>query len=387
MKRVHSIDITRGIVMVIMALDHVRDLMHVNSITQSPTNLDTTTPSLFFTRWITHLCAPAFVFLAGTSVYLSLKKAQNVSMTRSFLLKRGIYLLALEFLVVNFAIFFDIGFHILLFEVIAAIGFGFIVLALLLKVSLTTIGIIGLVILFFHNLFPLIPFDTNSSLKTGLNLLFTQTVVPLSAERVFVMAYPPIPWLGIMLVGFAAGKFFEQAEQRRKRLFTRLGITSLLLFIALRFINIYGDAVPWASQKNALFTFLSFINVTKYPPSLQFCLITLGIMLLTLAMVEGIRSRVLLIVSVYGKVPFFYFILHFILIHLLMLGLMFLQGFSWAQMEFTTGTFGRPRGIQSGVNLWAIYLIWIGVVALLYKPCLWYGKYKSTHQQWWLKYI
>ena len=158
MKRISSIDATRGIVMIIMALDHVRDLMHVNSITQSPTNLETTTPILFFTRWITYLCAPAFVFLAGTSAFISFKNKNNFLQSRNFLLKRGVYLVVLEFVVVNFLMYFDPGYHTLIFEVIATIGFGFIVLSFLLKLSSKTLAIISLAIIFGHNLFSLIPF-------------------------------------------------------------------------------------------------------------------------------------------------------------------------------------------------------------------------------------
>ncbi len=373
--------------MVIMALDHVRDLMHVHSITQSPTNLETTTPILFFTRWITYLCAPTFVFLAGTSAYLAFKKSSSISLSRNFLVKRGLYLIVLEFIVVNFALFFDPLFHTLLFEVIAAIGFGFIILGLLLKASVKTIGIIGLVILFCHNLVPLIPIAGNSILKTFLSLLFNQSAFPVFSNRVFVMAYPPIPWLGIMLVGFASVKFFEWDAEKRKSLFIKLGFIALFFFIVMRFINIYGDPVQWSSQKTAVFTFLSFMNVTKYPPSLLFSLVTLGIMFLMLAVTERSNNKLSQIVSVYGKVPLFYFLIHFFLIHLIMLALMFLQGFSWSQMDFASGTFGRPKEIQSGVELWVIYLIWIGVVIILYKPCLWFGKYKSEHKQWWLKYI
>ncbi len=269
--------------MVIMALDHVRDLMHVHSITQSPTNLETTTPILFFTRWITYLCAPTFVFLAGTSAYLAFKKSSSISLSRNFLVKRGLYLIVLEFIVVNFALFFDPLFHTLLFEVIAAIGFGFIILGLILKASVKTIGIIGLVILFCHNLVPLIPLPENSIAKTILAFLFNQTAVPVFSNRVFVMAYPPIPWLGIMLMGFASGKFFEYTIEKRKSLFIKLGFLALFLFITIRLINMYGDPVPWSSQKTADFTFLSFMNVTKYPPSLLFSLVTLGILFVMLA--------------------------------------------------------------------------------------------------------
>jgi uncharacterized membrane protein len=386
MKRIVSIDITRGIVMVIMALDHVRDLIHVDSITQSPTNLGTTSPILFFTRWITYLCAPTFVFLAGTSAYLSLQKSSDRSKSKRFLLKRGLYLILLEIIVVNFALFFDPGFHTILFEVIAAIGFGFIMLGLLLSVSIKKLGILGLIILFGHNLFNLIPLTGNSTLKTVLSLFFNQTAIPLS-NRVFVMAYPPVPWLGIMLVGFASGKFFEWPVEKRQKLFMQFGLIALGLFVALRFINLYGDPVKWSSQNTSVFTFLSFMNVTKYPPSLQFCLVTLGIMFFILAISERSRNKLSQIVSIYGKVPLFYFLVHFFLIHLLLLAILFLQGFSWGQMNFASGNFGRPKDIPSGVQLWEVYLIWVGVVMILYKPCLWFGKYKSRHTQWWLKYI
>ena len=256
MKRQPSIDIVRGIVMIIMALDHVRDLMHVDSITQSPTDLSTTSPLLFFTRFITHLCAPTFVFLAGTSVYLSLQNKNNLAETRKFLFKRGLWLLILEFTIVNFGLFFDIGFHSVLFEVIAAIGFGFIVLSLLLKIRSQILGFIGLFILFFHNILPIIPFEENSVLKNILAPFFSPIVIPFSG-RAFIMGYPPIPWLGIMLVGFATGKFFALAEEKRKKLFTKIGLSALILFIIIRFVNIYGDPVLWTTQKDAVFTFLS----------------------------------------------------------------------------------------------------------------------------------
>lgn len=386
MKRQPSIDIVRGIVMIIMALDHVRDLMHVDSITQSPTDLATTSPLLFFTRWITHLCAPIFVFLAGTSVYLSLQNKNNIAEKRALLLKRGFWLIFLEFTVVNFGLFFDVGFHSLLFEVIAAIGFGFIVLGLLLKIRSKTLGIIGLLIIICHNLLPLIPFPENSVLKAILAPLFGPSVIPFSG-RAFIMGYPPIPWLGIMLVGFATGKFFELEAEKRKKLFIKIGLNSLVLFVIIRFINIYGDPALWTSQRDSVFTFLSFMNLTKYPPSLLFCLATLGIMFLLLAFAEQFHSKIKKVTLVYGKVPLFYFVVHFYVIHILTLLMLFAQGFNWSQFEFAAGTFGRPKNAESGVSLWAIYLIWIFVVALLYKPSQWFGKYKAENKHWWLKYI
>nr|WP_294782328.1 heparan-alpha-glucosaminide N-acetyltransferase domain-containing protein [uncultured Flavobacterium sp.] len=367
MKRQPSIDIVRGIVMIIMALDHVRDLMHIDSITQSPTDLATTSPLLFFTRWITHLCAPIFVFLAGTSVYLSLQNNNNFAEKRALLIKRGFWLIFVEFTIVNFGLFFDIGFHTLLFEVIAAIGFGFIILGLLLKISSKTLGIIGLLIIFCHNLLPLIPFAENSILKAVLAPFFSPNVIPFWG-RAFIMGYPPIPWLGIMLVGFATGKFFALENEKRKKLFLKIGLSSLVLFVIIRFLNIYGDPVLWTFQKDAVYTFLSFMNVTKYPPSLLFCVATLGIMFILLAFAEQFSNGIKKVTLVYGKVPLFYFVVHFYVIHILTLLMLFAQGFTWSQFEFATGTFGRPKGLESGLHLWTIYLIWISVVAFLYKP-------------------
>jgi len=386
MKRENSIDIVRGIVMIIMALDHVRDLMHIDSITQNPTDFATTTPLLFFTRWITHLCAPTFVFLAGTSVYLSLKNKNNIQEATQHLVKRGLWLIVLEFTVVNFAIFFDIGFHTLLFEVIAAIGFGFVILGLVLKTPPKRLGIIVLFIIFCHNLLPLIPFAEGSVIKAVLTPLFSPAAIPLGGKT-FIMGYPPIPWLGIMLIGYAFGKYFEKEQEERKKSFLKLGLGVLVLFTAIRFINIYGDPVPWAVQREPVFTFLSFINVTKYAPSLLFCLLTLGIMILLLAVAEQFNNSIKKVTSVYGKVPLFYFVVHFYLIHILTLAMLFFQGFDYSQFEFSKGTFGRPEGIESGLPLWTVYIIWVSVVILLYKPCEWFGKYKTKHNYWWLRYV
>lgn len=387
MKRIESIDIVRGIVMIIMALDHVRDLMHENSISQIPTDLNTTTPLLFFTRWITHLCAPIFVFLAGSSVFLSLKNNNDFKTTKQLLLKRGLWLLLLEFTVVNFAIFFDIRFHTLIVEVIASIGLGFIILGLLLKLSTKTIGYIGLVIIFCHNLLPIIPLAEHSVIRTILAPLFSPTLIPFLPGRVFIIGYPPIPWLGIIFLGYACGHFFTLPSHKKPKLFLKVGLGALLLFITIRFINIYGDNEMWTAQKNGLFTFLSFMNVSKYPPSLLFCLVTLGIMFLLLAVAEKLPRGIQKITMVYGKVPLFYFVLHFYLIHIITLVMLLMQGIPWSEFEFAKGTFGRPKGIETGLSLGTIYLVWVFVVLALYKPCQWFGNYKATHKKWWLKYI
>jgi uncharacterized membrane protein len=386
MKRINSIDIVRGLVMIIMTLDHTRDLLHVDSITHQPTDLTVATPILFFTRWITHLCAPTFVFLSGVSAFISFKNKDNVTASRNHLLTRGIWLIILDLTLVNFGVWFDVHFSVFLFDVLSAIGFGFIILALLLKTPLNTIGFIGLMIIFLHNLSPIIPLAETSTFKTFLMPFFSPAAFQLSGGITFVVGYPPIPWLGIMLVGFSTSRIFEQTIENRKKIFLKIGLVSLLLFVALRTINIYGDSFQWATQKNSFYTFLSFINVTKYPPSLLFCLLTLGIMFFILTAMEGVQNKLTDIATVFGKVPLFYFVIHWFIIHPLMFAMVFLQGFKSSELLFGFN-FGRPKD-GSGVNLWAIYLIWVLVVAMLYPICKWYGNYKQNNRQIkWLSYF
>ncbi len=387
MKRINSIDFTRGLVMIIMALDHTRDFMHISSLTQSPTDLATTTPVLFFTRWITHLCAPTFVFLSGTSAFLVVKKEGNYTKSKNFLLSRGTWLLVLEFTAVNFALWFDVQFRILIFEVIGAIGFGFIMLAVLLKTPAKVIGITGLAIIFGHDLLQYFSLSDSSPLKIIISSFFSFNVFPVTPQFTLIIGYPPIPWLGVMLAGFAAGPIFGLDERRRKIIFLKIGLTALALFTTIRLFNFYGDPSKWSFQKNNLFTFMSFINVTKYPLSLLFCLITLGIMFLIFSFAEGIKNKFTDIVTVYGKVPLFYFLIHLYILHSLMLVMVFLQGFSWSELVFGAFNFGRPKN-GSGIELWLIYLIWSGVVMALYPLCKWYGLYKANHQEKkWLGYL
>jgi uncharacterized membrane protein len=386
MKRIQSIDIVRGLVMIIMALDHTRDIIHITSVTESPTNLQTTTPILFFTRWITHFCAPTFVFLSGASAYLSFRKQNDVGKTRKFLLTRGLWLIVLEFTLVNFGVWFDPHFSVFIFDVIATIGVGFIILSLLLKASARTILAIGLSIIFLHNLSSFIP-TNSSSLAANISMMFLAPgAIPFGKGGLFIMGYPPIPWLGIILVGFAAGRLFDYPVKKRKSLFAKIGLASVVLFLVFRAINIYGDSFPWSTQNNEVYTLLSFLNVTKYPPSLVFCLLTLGVMFLVLSWIEGLQNKFTNIATVYGKVPLFYFLVHWYIIHPLMFLIVFMQGYKVSDLVFGTNL-GRPKGV-SGLNLWWIYLIWVCVVVLMYPLCKWYGKYKETHREkQWLRYL
>lgn len=387
MKRIDSIDIVRGLVMIIMALDHTRDFMHIDSLTRNPLDIETTTPILFFTRWITHFCAPAFVFLSGTSAWISMRNRNNYVETRNFLLTRGLWLILLEFTVINFALWFDLEFRLLLFQVIAAIGFGFIILAFLLELNVKILWIISLIIIFGHNLLSQFLAGNDSLLKSILSPLVNFNLYQVSPRFTFVVAYPLIPWFGIMLAGFAAGRWFELPEAKRKKLFFLTGITLLVLFTVLRYVNIYGDPFLWSVKRNSIYTFLSFLNTSKYPPSLLFTLMTLGAMFLLLYFAEGPGNKLKNVVIVFGKVPFFYFLVHLYLIHLLLLVILMIQGFGWSQLSFAPFRFGRPD-VPSGIDLWLVYLLWLSIVASLYPLCRWYGKYKLSHREnKWLRYL
>jgi len=363
-----------------MALDHVRDFMHTTSMSQSPTDLQTTTILLFMTRWVTHLCAPTFVFLSGISAYIAFKKNNNISESRSFLFKRGIWLVILEFTFINFTLWFDIHFRFMIMEVISAIGLSFIVLSLLLKLPSRTIGIIGLLIIFCHNLLQAVTIPANSIAIFFSSILFRPFLMQVTPSFSFFTAYPLIPWLGIMLSGFACGEFFEIPAERRIKIFLRVGLATLFVFTIIRFINIYGDPSKWVIQRSSLFTILSFINTTKYPPSLLFILLFLGITFLVLYISEKVQNRFSDFLMVYGRVPLFYFLIHLFIIHSLMFLMLRIQGFGSSDMLFGAFNNGRPK-TGGGVELPIIYLIWLSVVLLLYPVCKWYGRYKSEHKE------
>jgi uncharacterized membrane protein len=393
MKRIPSIDIARGLVMVIMALDHTRDYFHIHAA-QSPTDLTTTTPVLFFTRWITHLCAPTFVFLSGISAWLSLygdpaSGAQPPSVLqtrRHFLLTRGLVLIAIEFILVNFGLLFDLRFRIFLFEVIATIGSGLVLLSLLSRLSPKVVMVIACLLFFGHDLVVGIPMPANPVLGFIGSLLFGPGAFPLASGRLLVIAYPVLPWLGIMLAGFCAGRLFTLPMQKRRTLFLRLGVSALALFVLLRLSNWYGDPVRWTTQKNGIFTFLSFMNLSKYPPSLLYSLATLGILLLIFSAAEGRDNAFTRFLLVYGRAPLFYFVVHIYLIHLLMLLMVTFQGYPLSSLDFSSFKFGRPD--HAGLSLGAVYLVWAAVVLALYPLCRWYGSYKARHKEKpWLRYL
>lgn len=380
MKRVASIDIARGLAILIMALDHCRDLLHTTAITQNPTDLSTTTPILFFTRWITHFCAPSFVFLAGSSAYLSLKKTNDFSAARQFLIKRGLWLVLLEFTVINFGLWFDIHFQTLFFQVIAAIGVGFLILSSLVKLPAKYITAIGISIISIHNLLEWLFQGSQSIYIKILSPLFVPTFYPISEHLVFFIGYPVIPWLGILLLGFGLGSIFEKESSPRKKIFFQLGGMALIGFLLLRWLNIYGDPSPWAKQDSFTKTILSFLNTSKYPPSLLYSLMTLGVLWVLLAWVDQINNGITKFLAIYGKVPLFFYIIHWYIIHPIMFGMLFSQGYEWKNLPFGNMQFGRPATL-SGWSLEIVYLVWMLVIIIMYPMCKWYSKYKMQHPE------
>lgn len=388
--RIQSIDVLRGIVMIIMALDHTRDFFHVGAF-QGPDPLDpaTTNPALYFTRWITHLCAPTFVFLAGTSSYLvGLRKSR--SDLSGFLIKRGIWLILMEVFIVNLGLTFNPLYNLTVFQVIWAIGISMVILGLLVRLPFPVILTIGLIIVLGHNAldYPEIAHRYNLNFWWDLIHGARFDVYPFAPGHVLLIIYPFLPWTGLMIMGYCAGKLFAAdfpVLQRRKiLLYTGSGL--IVFFFLIRFINAYGDPVPWSSQANALRTAYSFFNVTKYPPSLMYMSITIGISLLVLVAIENVQNKVTEFAKVFGRVPFFYYVLHFYLIHIITVVAFYLSGYGAKDIVdpqvpflFRPATFGFP--------LWAVYLIWISVILILYPLCKRYNKYKSTHHQWWLSYV
>jgi uncharacterized membrane protein len=389
-RRIESIDILRGLVMLIMAVDHVRDFFHYGH--PEPTDLAVTTPILFFTRWITHFCAPAFVFLSGTSAYLAGMRRTN-SQLSAFLIKRGLWLIVVELVIITFAITLNPLYNVLIFQVIWAIGGSMILLGLLLwfRASLTVIGILGAIIFFGHNLFDLVKIHAINDTFLG-KLMFSGkgfgTFWPIAPNRGFILAYALLPWAGVMLLGYVFGSLYKSsvdAVKRRKTLFYS-GLSLLTVFLVLRFFNIYGDPAPWSVQKTIALSIISFFNVTKYPCSLLYLGMTIGASLVMLSLFENVKNKFTSILIVYGNVPFFYYVLHWYLIKVFNVIAFFAMGFKTSQIVSPNlPLLFQPAGF--GVNLLGVYLIWFLVIAILYLPCRWYSKYKKTHLQWWLSYM
>lgn len=395
--RVQSIDILRGIVMVIMALDHVRDFFYKAdvsgggaSVALDPTNMATTNPMLFFTRWITHFCAPVFVFLAGTSIYLMGQKKTKAAVS-AFLIKRGFWLVLVELIIITFGWTYNPLYNLFILQVIWAIGVSMIFLGLIVWLPYWLIFTLGFIIVFGHNIldYP----GINKNLQGGWlpDLLYFSkfSVYNLGKDHAFIIVYAFVPWLGVMMLGYCFGKLFKSTVDPvwRRKILLGMGGALILLFIILRLLKGYGDPLPWAQQeRGSVFTFLSFLNVNKYPPSLAFLTMTIGGAMIALALLENIQNRVTDFFRVYGRVPMFYYMLHFYIIHTVVVIVFFAQGFSTGDIVTPDNPFlFKPPGF--GFGLLGVYAVWLFVFLVLYPLCKRYDRYKSTHNKWWLSYI
>ena len=386
--RVQSIDILRGAIMLIMALDHVRDFFHHGGPSADPTDMLTTTPILFFTRWITHFCAPTFVFLSGISANIAGTRRSKKDLSL-FLIKRGIWLLFVEVAFITLALTFNPFYNVIILQVIWAIGGSMVLLGLLVWLPVEAIGAIGLLIFFGHDILDFAKLPQTGAAALIIKVFFTAfgTVVPLGHSYIFLL-YALIPWTGIMLIGFAFGTLYTAAYEpaRRKKILILSGLVLLAFFLILRATNLYGDPSPWTTQRNWGHTLLSFFNVSKYPPSLMYDCMTLSVALLVLAFTENIKNKFTDILTIYGSVPFFYYVLHFYLIRIFTVFSFFAQGYKTSQIV-TPGAFSLFTPSGGGYNLGVVYLVWLTVITILYIPCRWFSKYKKSHKQWWLSYL
>ncbi|MCC6283011.1 MAG: DUF1624 domain-containing protein [Saprospiraceae bacterium] len=382
--RLSSLDILRGFVIVLMVLDHTRDFFGPTPF--QPEDMTQTWPALFFTRWITHLCAPLFVFLAGISAWLYGNKVNNNKTLSRYLFTRGLWFVFLEFAVVNLSLMFEWpwvkGF--VFVQVLWAIGCSMIVLSALIHLPMRWIAGIGLVMVAGHNLLDRISADSWGSFSWLWKVLHVGGGwIPFNESQSFglIVAYPLIPWIGVMALGYVFGPVMRWEAAKRQRFLWQMGAGLILFFIALRATNLYGDLKDWAPQeRGAVYSLLSFLNATKYPPSLLYLCMTIGPGLLLLLLFERTSGPVHSFLRVYGQVPFFFYLIHFSLIHALSA-----MYFGWeVDFFFSPPDTWPPDYVQS---LGLVYVVWLLFIGVMYLVCRWYGKYKFSHDYWWLKYV
>ncbi len=368
--------------MVLMALDHTRDYFYQSGAFLDVSNPAVATVPVYITRIITHVCAPTFSFLAGVSAFLTGRRRSKPDLA-TYLVKRGLWLVFAELTIIAFAWYFNVRFSNIDLAVIWVLGMSMIFLAGFIYLPFKAIPILSLMLIFGHNLLDIIHLDNiwwailhQFHSATFFNGNITLTVV-----------YPLIPWIGVMALGYSFGPFFDATVSpgQRKKLFNRIGLSSFILFVVIRWLNVYGDPVPWTYLQTPGRTLMSFFNVSKYPPSLAYLLLTLSFTILVLANSEKWRGKAVQFFSVFGRVPFFYYIIHLYAIRILSGVAAKLTGHGWDvlfQKEFEIQLNGF------GYSLPTVYLIWIGIIFLLYPVCKWFDGYKRSHREKeWLSYL
>jgi uncharacterized membrane protein len=380
--RVESIDAVRGVIMIIMALDHVRDFFGNSGF--NPTDPATTTVPLFFTRWITHFCAPVFFLLTGTGAYLSLGKKTKPELSR-FLFTRGLWLIFLELTVMRCLGWqFNFDYHLTLLVVLWALGWSMIALSALVYLPASVVTAFGVVMIATHNLF-----DSVESSNPLWTILHSPNFIVNHPGRIVFVPYVLIPWIGVTAAGYGLGQIYSWPSARRKAFLLPLGLGLIAAFAVLRWINVYGDPQPWSTQRSAAFTLLSFLNTAKYPPSLLYLLMTLGPALLFLWAVDAGTPRWLRPALNIGKVPMFYYLLHIPLIHLWAVAVCY---FRYGQVHWMfespgLGEFPITKPPGWGYSLPIVYLVWALVVLALYPLCRWFAELKRRRNDAWLSYF
>lgn len=381
--RVHAIDLLRGLVIIVMALDHVRDYFSMTPFT--PEDLSQTWPELFFTRWITHFCAPVFVFLSGTSAWLyRYNRGVSKHELARFLLTRGLWLVVVEITWVTFS--WQFGYNFLILQVIWVIGLSMIILAALIYLPTLFILVIGLIAVGGHNVLDGITAASWGDHAWVWMFLHEQNYQPFQFGPLggAFFGYPLIPWFGVMALGYVAGAWFEQPAEVRRRCFAWLGLIMIALFLVLRGTNLYGNPTPWAvDERGVLWSVISFFNTNKYPPSLSYLLMTLGPALLFIPLLERWRGRFASIVEVFGKAPFFFYVLHLPVIHLAGSAWQYLSLKALVNPMMPANTW--PDAYEP--NLFRAYLAWVVIVMVLYWPCRWFMNLRRRNKAWWLSYL
>ena len=376
--RVDSVDLLRGIVMALMALDHTRDFFTVSGWNPR----DVTDPALFLTRWITHFCAPTFMLLAGLAAYLYGAQERSVSEISRFLVTRGFLLILLEFTLVRVAWTVSFGFDELTAGVIWAIGASMIALAALVYLPRAAIAAVAVSLIAGHNLLDGVRAENLGSASWLWHLLHQPGLMQLSNGATVFVLYPIIPWIGVMAAGYALGPVMELDAEVRHRWLVRLGGAITVAFVLLRATNLYGDPAPWTMQETGFATVLSFLNCEKYPPSLLFLMMTLGPAVMLLAVLENMRGRLAQWLTTFGRVPLFFYVTHIYLIHGLALGFALV-----AHPHLSRSGFVSPDETAIALGLPGVYVVWLCVLILLYPLCRWFAQLKQSRTEPWWSYL
>jgi len=372
-KRIDAIDMMRGLVILLMLLDHVRERFYYHAQVSDPMDISITEQGRFFSRFAAHFCAPVFVFLTGLSAWLYAHPAQGAPRSaRGFLFKRGLFLIVLEITVITVS--WMGSYHTVWLQVIWAIGVSMLVLAALLALPYRSLLALGLLIVFGHNALTPISFAPGEWGYSLWTILHDRNYLLQSDSLTIKASYPVLPWIGVILLGYVAGPLYTMAASTRRRWLLCLGAACLLLLILLRGFNIYGETLPWHMQTSAIGSLMAIVNFTKYPPSLHFLLVTLGLMFLLLAQMERWQHKAAQVLVTFGSVPMFFYILH---LYVLL-----------ALYSFCMAVFGPNQGALFGVNtLSLIWLISIVLAVVLYWPTKWFSQYKHSSKKPWLRYL